>query len=99
MNINDNFSTNIRISVKDQDGKVVREITKTNKLTFQGADIIAAAISQRGVLDLTGLYIRYAQNEADAKATEIYANAYGDCDNCSDKESRSEFYVYLKTLF
>mgnify|MGYP001498261444 CR=1 FL=1 len=69
MNINDNFSTNIKISIKTQDGKIVREIFKTNKLTFEGADIIAAAISQRGILDLTGLYIRYAQNETDAKAT------------------------------
>ena len=48
----------------------------------------------------SGAYLD-AQNikgAADAKATEIYANAYGDCDSCSDKESRSEFYVYLKTL-
>lgn len=68
MNINDSFSTNIRISVKTQCGKVVREITKTNKLTYQGADIVAAAMSQRGVLDINGLYVRYAQNEVDARA-------------------------------
>ena len=69
MNINNIFSTKIRISIKSETGEVVKTIEKTNQLTYQGADIIAAAISQRGILDLTALCLHYAQNEPDAKAT------------------------------
>jgi len=69
MNINNIFSTNIKISIKTENGKTVKEIFKSNRLTYQGADIIAAAMSQRGTLDLTGLYVRYAKNESDAHTT------------------------------
>jgi hypothetical protein len=72
MNINNIFSTNIRVSITAEDGKLIKEILKVNQLTYQGADIIAAAMAQRGTLAFTGLYVRYAQSRSDAHTTNTY---------------------------